>query len=607
VLNRSLTMLACIAAVVAMPSTARAAVVSGPGYHPVFTAAAGESNNLRVSVLADGVTTYFDDDVPVTTTSPDCGAALGNVTCSPVAPSLYGVTIDLRDEDDQTTVTGVTGSATESGGDGNDHLRANPGFGTLNGGAGNDILDAGAGDSGRSTLNGEAGDDVLTASPSPGFFTEMDGGTGSDTFVGGTGGSSLDYSARGTPVTVTIDGAANDGEAGEGDNVGSHLGSITGGRASDTLSGGGDDDHIIGGPGDDRLTGADGSDWLEGEEGDDTISGGAGDDSFEGGAGADDLTGGDGEDYAFEYAVPSSVPTNLNVTLDDVANDGHGGEGDNVHSDIEDLDTWSGDDMIVGSSAANVIDGTAGNDTIDGAGGEDFIYGSGGNDTIRARDGFNDLVDCGSGSDVVVVDSIDMVSETCESVDRAPAPPAPPPAPVPPPPPADSDGDGTPDTSDPCPTQDARPRDENRNGCLDLRLLTGTYTLTPARYVKLSRDGRRYLSLGVTVRDLVAKGLPSGARVRLTCTRDACNSHTVTVGRGGSVRLVKFLRSRRLRTGTRLVLRATLDGYVGVGASYTIRANAVSKRQFCVRPDGRSGGCSTLRGHPRGAAAANQP
>ena len=69
------------------------------------------------------------------------------------------------------------------------------------------------------TLDGGDGNDRLA------------GGTGADAFVGGPGTDTADWSGRTQPVIASIDGAANDGEAGEGDNVGTDV-ELTGGTAT---------------------------------------------------------------------------------------------------------------------------------------------------------------------------------------------------------------------------------------------------------------------------------------------------------------------------------------------------------------------------------------
>src|SRR3712207_7375338 len=53
---------------------------------------------------------------------------------------------------------------------------------------------------------------------------------------GGGNADVLDYSERTQPVTITADGQANDGEAGEGDNAGADIERLTGGQAGDTIA-----------------------------------------------------------------------------------------------------------------------------------------------------------------------------------------------------------------------------------------------------------------------------------------------------------------------------------------------------------------------------------
>jgi Ca2+-binding RTX toxin-like protein len=64
-----------------------------------------------------------------------------------------------------------------------------------------------------------------------------------------------------------------------------------------------------------------------------------------------------------------------------------------------------------------VLFGGRGNDLLDGGRGCDRLYGGPGNDTLRARDGQQDVVDCGPGFDVAHVDRVDRVS-ACERVLR---------------------------------------------------------------------------------------------------------------------------------------------------------------------------------------------
>ena len=591
--------LACGAGTLGAGAIASAAVVSGTGAQPVFTAGAGETNNLRVSLLPDRITTYFDDDVPITTTSPDCGTVLGNVTClPPVTPPFINIQINLLDGNDQTTLTGVTVSVSQNGGEGNDHLRGNPGYGSLFGANGDDRLDSGSVANMGNALYGNAGDDVLTASPIVGSNSQMEGGAGGDTFVPAAGGSDVRYDSAVGPLTEILDGVANDGEAGEGDNIMPGIAAVYGGHHGNTMVGDAGDNDLIGGDGTDSVSGGAGDDFLSGSKGDDAIDGGPGADFIEeGGEGTDDVRGGDGIDGLRTWSSDSDFVAPFRLTLDDVANDGGPGGEDNVHSDVENVETGPGNDTLVGSAKANSFFGYTGSDTLDGGGGADSLAGDDGDDTLLARDGVQDRIDCGTGVDIAIVDALDIILDGCETVQYEASPPPPPPPGLPLPPPLlplDSDGDGLVDAQDACPNEDARRRDRNRNGCLDLRRLVVNFRLSPDPYVRLARNRRSYIKLGVKVRLLSASGIPVGASLRLTCTRGACKSTTVKVGRSGRI-IFKGMHNRKLATGTRIEMRATLKGAVGAGARFTVRPNFVSQREFCIRPDGRRGTCSTIR------------
>jgi hypothetical protein len=112
-------------------------------------------------------------------------------------------------------------------------------------------------------LEGDAGGDKLKGGES---FNVLDGGLGADifrhqrqTFVG-LDYDGVDYSSRITPVTVTLtDGVANEGEAGENDQIDERIDEIVGEHARDTMS---DDNRRFvvfrGKQGNDRLTGGEG-------------------------------------------------------------------------------------------------------------------------------------------------------------------------------------------------------------------------------------------------------------------------------------------------------------------------------------------------------------
>jgi Ca2+-binding RTX toxin-like protein len=259
-----------------------------------------------------------------------------------------------------------------------------------------------------------------------------------------------------------------------------------GGSGPDELRGGGGDDVLRGGPGNDALAGDGGSDQLAGDDGDDRIRAGAGNDGEDGGAGNDVIGGGDDDQGSddvrggpgYDRLELDSHSGAVTATLDDAGGDGSPGEGDNYHSDFEDLLGTPGDDVISGTPGGDKLDGYfghdvvrggAGNDeltgnsgndqvlgedgsdtlyggenddTVDGGPGADSLFGdysqcsaygcSAGNDRLLARDGVADAVNCGSGADSAEVDALDVVGtdgfQLCESIDRSAAagPPSPP-------------------------------------------------------------------------------------------------------------------------------------------------------------------------------------
>jgi Ca2+-binding RTX toxin-like protein len=137
----------------------------------------------------------------------------------------------------------------------------------LLGGDGDDRLD---GATGEDRLDGRGGND------------DLEGGTSTDIVVGGDGIDVATYSHG--PVTVTLDGVANDG------NQGNALRGIAP-EADNVLTEG-----VSGSGGNDVLVGNAGANRLEGGAGDDTVRGGDDRDVLDGGAGIDTLLGEGGPD-----------------------------------------------------------------------------------------------------------------------------------------------------------------------------------------------------------------------------------------------------------------------------------------------------------------------
>jgi Ca2+-binding RTX toxin-like protein len=166
--------------------------------------------------------------------------------------------------------------------DGGDWLVGRGGKDDLYGGDQDDNL-YGDGDSDR--LYGGRGDDFLSGGEGADYAKSDDG---ADAYSGGSGLDSISYSSRGDRVEVSLDGLANDGEAGEGDNIGvfGDVEDVTGGSGDDKLignaaenllSGSWGDDEIIGGPDADHLNGGDGADRilaLDNVANNDTVDGG---------------------------------------------------------------------------------------------------------------------------------------------------------------------------------------------------------------------------------------------------------------------------------------------------------------------------------------------
>ncbi len=241
------------------------------------------------------------------------------------------------------------------GGGGDDRLTGISSGVFLDGGSGNDVLAlSGAGD-----LHGGSGNDQLTGE---GGNQNLRGGPGDDVLVGGTGDDTADYSDRPQGVSVDFAGGGGDGIPGENDVVAYDVENGIGTPFLDTFTGSDRNNRLDGGGGPDNLLGYDGHDVL-----------------VEGGGAGDNLNGGGGTDTV-DYAAATA---NVTLTLDGVANDGASGEGDLIHSSVENARGGPAHDTITGNGGANELDGAGGNDTLlDGGGAGDILAGGGGIDYV---------------------------------------------------------------------------------------------------------------------------------------------------------------------------------------------------------------------------------
>jgi Ca2+-binding RTX toxin-like protein len=202
---------------------ANAANVSVAGTQIQFAARAGEGNIVTISSPTPTTVLVVDSGAPLTAGTGCTPVASDTATC------VGGVTgmMLLDNRDDSATIGGevawdVDGQA------GDDALAFTGSTGSrLRGSAGNDRLIGGsaAGTAVDNVLDGGPGDDVLSSGPSA---ETLDGGGGARDRV--------DYSARTAPVVIDNDNVADDGQAGEGDNVTRSVELIEGGAGGDVLS-----------------------------------------------------------------------------------------------------------------------------------------------------------------------------------------------------------------------------------------------------------------------------------------------------------------------------------------------------------------------------------
>jgi Ca2+-binding RTX toxin-like protein len=247
------------------------------------------------------------------------------------------------------------------------------------------------------------------------------------------------------PLSVTLDGAADDGPASRGDNIGAGVDSVLGGDGTDTLTGNSRSNSLDGNNGADQLSGAGGNDTITAASYNDVGADAIGLES----RGADTITCGSGVDTVYSDAsdtVAADCERRVLVTENGFRFRGTAGN-DRIVADrgpalIEGLggndrlgvsrfvggvtiSGGSGNDRVAGNREPDVLGGGSGNDLVYGAEGDDRIDGGSGRDTISAgsgadrittRDGSSDRVTCGSGRDTVTANRSDRIARDCERV-----------------------------------------------------------------------------------------------------------------------------------------------------------------------------------------------
>jgi hypothetical protein len=316
-----------------------------------------DSSICHTGQYTSGALCVLDPNRPIRIEGSEAKDSISIFSSSDV-PDSIPITINGNGGDDQIKDAYDSGTGrTFTGGAGNDKIEGYGGNDVIDGGDGNDEVDGGEG---SDEVHGGAGDDVL--------FGDHYKTPGADLLDGGPGYDQIDeWTIPDAPVhplpTVSLNGAADDGRPGEGDNVQNIEkysfyinATFTGGDAAEYVEVRNVDQ------GSSNLDGGGGNDVLKAADTNDTVNGGAGDDQVEGGLGNDVITGGPGKD------------------------------------------------MIMGDASSSYCG----------------LYSCKvpfGNDTIYAQDGEADQIDCGIGDDVVYADPIDTTTN-CETAKQGPAGPA---------------------------------------------------------------------------------------------------------------------------------------------------------------------------------------
>jgi Ca2+-binding RTX toxin-like protein len=141
----------------------------------------------------------------------------GVQTFTPVFGRINRIVVNGLDGSDTITLVNVSTPATINGGNGNDRIVGGSGDDTLDGGGGNDYLSGG---DGNDTIWGHTGSDyLLGGNGNDGMAGEdgndtLDGGLGADNMSGGGDTDTATYYFRNTPMMISVNGVADDGEMG---------------------------------------------------------------------------------------------------------------------------------------------------------------------------------------------------------------------------------------------------------------------------------------------------------------------------------------------------------------------------------------------------------
>jgi hypothetical protein len=239
----------------------------------------------------------------------------------------------------------------------------------------------------------------------------------------------------------------------------------------------------------------------------------------------------------------------VTITLDGQADDGEAGEGDNIAADVESAAGGAGADNIALGATGGTASGGGGNDSIKGSPGEDRLEGDEGDDTIDSRDGRFDSVDCGGGTDTVLADLDDSVTN-CEIA-------------------PDRDGDGFANEQD-CAPDDAAIHPgagEVFGNAIDEDCVGGPgYLRVDAGVIFKFKPFKK--PARIVWAKLRATALDEGDRVEIRCKGKGCpfklvKRNAVAAGTQ-SIDLVKLFKKRPLRQGVTVEIRVLHDQQIGI-------------------------------------------
>jgi Ca2+-binding RTX toxin-like protein len=399
------------------------------------------------SVVFDDSTTWTHVDL--------LGFAAANVGDDDVVTGTEDAdTIATGSGDDQ--IDGLGGADDIDAGPGNDTTEGGTGNDSVTGGPGNDQLSDADGDDtyffapgdGQDVISDLAGTDAIVfaagISASDVFFTQPDANDLIIRFVGSEDRIRLanvlsDPSARIEELRFDDGSSISFGDmllAAQTPTDGPDA--IFGIETGDALVGGSGDDALSGADGDDDLSGGAGADILEGSTGNDTLSGGTGPDSLSGGENDDTYVYnlGDGQDTIDDSAGTDTIAFGPGLLAADITVrrsgsdlelrfgatedrltivDGFDGTGTIETLQFDDGTVWTafdlihranagtaGDDLLDGTSLADVILGLGGDDTLNGLAGEDSLTGGAGDDLVSGgAEGDTYIFAAGDGVDII--------------------------------------------------------------------------------------------------------------------------------------------------------------------------------------------------------------